>query len=186
MQVRFPPGLPFSQVLKTTFYLAMQLRSSIPIFAVILLAACTSPANYSVFSVFEAGFSIEYPQGWEVEDDRPASELFAIHPPLLSGEELTQSNTLYFWVVRKQLHPSLKEFALSQRSDLDNTTCDTPSETLIGNNKYAGLHMTCANGTEHFYMEGTNHHIAVSFDAKSTDTEIFSRIKDSISISIEK
>ena len=159
----------------------MLLRLCVPI-AVLILAACTNASSWSAFSVSEAGFSIEYPQEWEIEDGRPASELLAIHPTLSSGEELTPSNALYVWIVRKQLFPSLKEFALSQKSDFENTSCDAPVETLVTTKKYPGLKMHCSNGTENFYMEGENHHIAVSFDANSPYAKMFERIKDGIEI----
>jgi hypothetical protein len=42
--------------------------------------------------------------------------------------------------------------------------------------------MHCANGTVHFFVEGTSQYVAVDFDAQSPDAATFLYMRDSVKI----
>jgi hypothetical protein len=137
----------------------------------------TMPSSFVPFVMSEEGVTIEYPEGWYVQDVRQMGNHVAFFPYEPGPEDMVRPFTM--WLVPKRHFPSLAAFADSQRDDAERR-CGEPISTTVGRNAYDGLLMNCVNGNEYAFVEGATYYVSLVMNVNDANSDIFLRMRESV------
>ena len=144
------------------------------------LSAQASP-GFERYSLKDAGFSMDYPKDWHLEDSREFGSVGFFPEKPLPREEIKPF--VHLMIAGKYKDFSLENQALSEKEDVEDLgkiACGSPVQVEVQG--VQGFLLTCSGGMLRYILDGSAARFIVNFPAEDIPKSIWKHMLESIPI----